>query len=85
MSPSSPEVSVWGVDPWSLNASSPVRLLILALLSTQQSQNHNGEFDSHMSFLTASLINPMYNSALFLASCHLLSSSWINLDYLLLM
>ena len=37
----------------------------MALLSTQESQKHNGEFDSCMSFLTASLINPMSNSALF--------------------
>ena len=62
MSPSSPVVSVWGVNPWSMKASLVVRLLIWL---SSQSQKHYGEFGSHMSFMTASLINPMYNSALF--------------------
>ena len=35
MTPSSPVVSVWGVDQWSHIAYLAVRLLILALLSTQ--------------------------------------------------
>ena len=28
-------------------------------------QKHNGEFDLHISFQTASLINPMHNAVLF--------------------